>query len=160
LDGGLSPAAPPVAVRPARPDDLAFVLGLAARFAETRPAWRTEREVTEGTKAELRRAFEAPAPGSAVFVAEDAAGAPLGFAYGVLHDDFFTGEAHGHVSEIAVARDGSGAAAPLVAAVEAHFRGLGVRFTTLNVNLANERARRLYERLGYGPQFTQFVKVL
>jgi ribosomal protein S18 acetylase RimI-like enzyme len=78
----------------------------------------------------------------------------------VLHDDFFTGESHGHLSEVAVARDGTGAGAALVRAVEDHFTTLGVRFVTLNVNLANERARSLYASLGYAPQLVQFVKVL
>ncbi len=136
------------------------MLGLAARFAETRPGWRSEREVVDGSEAELRRAFASPRDGSIVFIAEDRAGVPVGFAYGVVHEDFFTGESHGHLSELAVMRDGSGAGAPLVAAVEAHFRAAGLRFVTLNVNVANARAARLYERLGYEKQVVQFVKVL
>jgi ribosomal protein S18 acetylase RimI-like enzyme len=149
-----------VTVRAARAADEAFVVGLSGRFAETRPAWRGEREITEGTAVQLRRAFADPSEGATILIAEDAAGVAVGFAYAVLHDDFFTGESHGHLSEVAVARDGTGAGAALVRAVEDHFTALGVRFVTLNVNLANERAGRLYASLGYAPQLVQYVKVL
>jgi ribosomal protein S18 acetylase RimI-like enzyme len=149
-----------VTVRAARPEDEAFVVSLSGRFAETRPAWRGEREVTEGTAVQLRRAFAEPTEGAAILIAEDAAGGAVGFAYAVLHDDFFTGELHGHLSEVAVAREGTGAGAALVRAVEQHFAALGVRFVTLNVNLANERAGRLYASLGFAPQVVQYVKVL
>ena len=159
MDRGLS-AAQTIAVRRARSDDECFVVSLAARFAETRPGWRDEREVTRGTEIELRRAFAEPDDGAAILIADDAAGERLGFAYLVLHDDFFTKERHGHVSEIAVTRDGTGAGRALMAAAEEYFAGLGVRFITLNVNDANERGRRFYERLGFVPQLRQFVKVL
>ncbi len=149
-----------VTVRTAQPADEAFVVSLAGRFAETRPVWRGEREVADGTAAQLRRAFANPSEGATILIAEDAAGVAVGFAYAVVHHDFFTGEPHGHLSEVAVARDGTGAGAALVRAVEAHFTGLGVRFVTLNVNLANERAGRLYASLGYAPQVVQYVKVL
>ena len=133
---------------------------MSARFAETRPAWRSEHEVTHGTEVELRRAFAAPDDGSAILIADGDDGERLGFAYLVLHEDFFTRERHGHVSEIAVARDGTGAGRALMEAAERYFIGLGVRFVTLNVNDANERGMRFYGRLGFVPQVRQFVKVL
>ncbi len=150
-----------ILVRPARPSDEAFVVALAGRFAESRPDWRDEREVTLGTERELRRAFRDPSPGSVVYIAEHgASGESLGFAYGVVHEDFFTGETHGHLSEIAVVRDGSGAARPLIAAIERHFARGGLRFVTLNVNVDNARAAGVYERLGYAAHVVQMVKVL
>jgi ribosomal protein S18 acetylase RimI-like enzyme len=160
LDRRLRRSPAEATVRPARATDEPFVVGLAGRFAETRPDWRSEREVTAGTEAELRRAFREPDAGLAILIAEDDSGAPVGFAYAVTHRDFFTHEEHGHLSEIATARDGSGAFVALVAAVEAHFRGLGVRFVTLNVNVGNERAAELYARLGFEKQVVQFVKTL
>jgi len=159
VDGGLSSGAT-LSVRRARSDDEAFVLDLAVRFAETRPAWRGEREVTCGTERELHRAFAAPEDGSTVLIAESAAGNRLGFAYLVLNEDFFTKERHGHVSEIAVARDGAGAGRCLMEAAEQYFCDLGMRFVTLNVNESNVRGIAFYERLGFVPQIRQFVKVL
>ena len=118
--------------------------------------------MTLGTVAQLRRAFAAPAADrdTALFVAEDAGGDVVGFVYLVVHEDFFTLERHGHVSEVAVVRDGAGTGRLLMAAAETYFRDLGVRFVTLNVNEGNARAQRFYERLGYAPQLRQFVKVL
>jgi ribosomal protein S18 acetylase RimI-like enzyme len=45
-------------------------------------------------------------------------------------------------------------------AAEEWARARGVRFVTLNVNEANERAMRFYETLGFAEQVRQFVKVL
>lgn len=47
-----------------------------------------------------------------------------------------------------------------MAAAEEYFSELGVRFVTFNVNEANVRGQRFYERLGFVPQVRQFVKVL
>ncbi len=116
--------------------------------------------MTDGTAEQLRRAFEPPAAeGSALFIAETAA-ERLGFAYVVAHEDFFTLEQHGHLSELAVVRDGVGAAAPLMKAVQSYVVECGFRFMTLNVNERNARARRFYERLGFEAQLRQYVKVL
>jgi ribosomal protein S18 acetylase RimI-like enzyme len=147
-------------VRAARADDEAFVVGLAWRFSETRPDWRTEDEVTRGTAAELRRAFARLDPGAALLLAEDTSGERLGFAYVVVHLDFFTHEPHGHLSEIAVTRDGSGAGRALMRAVERHVRERGLRFLTLNVHEGNARGRQFYRELGFEPNTRQYVKVL
>jgi ribosomal protein S18 acetylase RimI-like enzyme len=154
LDGGLT-----LVVRAASADDAAFVASLAARFAETAPAWRTSHEVTCGTLAEFERAFASAELRAGIFIAWDGR-ERVGFVYVVRQLDFFTGETHGHVSEIAVVRDGSGAGRALMRAAEDYCRGLGVRFVTLNVNESNARAMRFYERLGFVPQIRQFVKVL
>jgi len=154
-------AAPaPVAIRPARPSDLEFVIGLAARFAESRPPWRTHEEIAQGTAAELRRAFAALEPGAALFVAEDPAGESVGFAYVVTHVDFFTRERHGHLSEIAVTRDGAGVGRALMREVERHVRALGLRFLTLNVHERNARGHAFYARLGFEPNTRQYAKTL
>jgi ribosomal protein S18 acetylase RimI-like enzyme len=160
LDGRLVSA---LVVERATRDDEPFVLSLAERFAETRPAWRTFSEVTDGTRAQLSAAFTRASDDEAMFVARASARSDaerLGFVYVVTHDDFFTGEKHAHVSEIAVARDGSGAGRALMAAAETWSRARGIRFVTLNVNESNVRAMRFYETLGFNEQVRQFVKVL
>jgi ribosomal protein S18 acetylase RimI-like enzyme len=151
---------PGTVVRPARPDDEAFVVGLARRFAETRPPWRTEVEITRGTAVELRRAFARLDPGAALLIALDAAGERIGFAYVVVHADFFTKEPHGHLSEIAVTREGSGAGRALMQGVERHVRDSGLRFLTLNVHEGNLRGHAFYRALGFEPNTRQYVKVL
>jgi ribosomal protein S18 acetylase RimI-like enzyme len=147
-------------VRPARAGDEPFVVGLARRFAESRPRWRTDDEITRGTAAELRRAFARLDPGAALLIAEDAAGDRIGFAYVVVHADFFTHEPHGHLSEIAVTRDGSGAGRALMRAVERHVRERGLRFLTLNVHEHNVRGHDFYRELGFEPNTRQYVKLM
>jgi ribosomal protein S18 acetylase RimI-like enzyme len=146
-------------IRPAKPDDEAFVLSLAARFAETRPEWRTADEVEAGTVRALSRVLRTPPADDALFVAEEN-GEPVGFVYVYAEPDFFTGEAHAHISEIAVSSEGTGAGRALMAAAEAWARGRGHRYVSLHVNARNERATAFYDRLGYDLEWSRLNKRL
>ena len=146
-------------VRPASPDDEAFVLSLAARFAETRPEWRTASEVEAGTARALSHVLRTPSADDGVFVAEQN-GEPVGFVYVYAEPDFFTGEAHAHISEIAVAADGTGAGQALIAKAEAWARGRGHRYVSLHVNARNDRAKAFYEQLGYDLEWSRLNKRL
>ena len=137
-----------------------FVIGLARRFGDTRAQWRRYDEVVSGTERALRKAFHEPNGADAVFIAESGTGERLGFAYVVTHHDFFTGEEHGHVSEIATVADGSGAGSALLAAAERWARGRGFRYLSLNVNDTNESAHAFYLRRDYQPEYRHLAKVL
>jgi GNAT superfamily N-acetyltransferase len=97
-----------------------------------------------------------------VFVAVNVSGEPLGFIH--LHGatDFFTGELHGHVSDIVVKREGEGQGVgqALMAAAEEWARALGYRLLSLHVFDGNARARAFYGRLGYGPDIVKLIKLL
>lgn len=110
----------------------------------------------------IERALVSTPLGSAVFVAEDPAGAPLGFVHVETAMDFFTHERHGHVSDLVVASkgEGRGAGTALMAAAEKWARQKGYRLLTLNVFAANLRARELYERIGFHPDTTRYIKEL
>jgi ribosomal protein S18 acetylase RimI-like enzyme len=146
-------------IRPATPDDEAFVLSLAARFAETRPRWRTADEVEAGTARVLSGVLRTLSPDDALFVAEDS-GEPVGFVYVYAERDFFTGEAHAHISEIAVSADGTGAGRALMAAAEEWAYRRGYRYVSLHVSAPNERAKAFYERLGYDLEWSRLNKRL
>ena len=151
-----------VAVRPARPEDRAFVLATAVELAAFGPpAWRTAEEVVEGEARTLRAWFAGAPPGSALLVAEEG-GRPLGFAYLETLRDYFLEEEHGHVGILAVAREaqGRGAGRALLEAAEAWARGRGFGRLTLHVFEGNERARAVYERRGYRPESLKYVKLL
>jgi ribosomal protein S18 acetylase RimI-like enzyme len=148
-------------IRRARRDDEAFILALAPRFADVRPLWRSEREVVDGTERALRTALLDAADGDhAIFIAEDTRGERLGFVFVDMDDDFFTGESHAHISEIAVARDGAGVGRALITAAETWAHEQGSRYVSLHVTARNERARALYERLGYELEHRRLTKLL
>ncbi|HET9028857.1 MAG TPA: GNAT family N-acetyltransferase [Candidatus Aquilonibacter sp.] len=146
-------------VRPARDGDREFVVRLAHRFAEfTLPEWLTARGVTEGTAAQLARALDDQHQRSAVLIAQDDRGEPLGFAWVLLVADFYGGPDVAKISEIAVGEDGTGAGSALMEACEAWARARGCSRIVLNVMEGNARARRFYERHGFAPEYTMLVK--
>ena len=149
-------------VRTAAVDDLDFVLGLMPRLYESvTPPWRDAELMTrvdcELVETNLRERPE----GTAVLVAEEA-GARLGFVHLFTWADHYTGESQGYVSDLVVAPEGEGrgVGAALIAASEEWARGLGYGVLWLYVFSKNARARRLYERLGFGEDFIRCVKEL
>lgn len=75
-------------------------------------------------------------------------------------DDFYTGEPIGKISEIAVGESGNGVGQALMAHCEAWARERGAQLMTLNALEGNAHARRFYERGGYAPEYTMYVKRL
>ena len=152
-----------VRVRPAVAGDRAFVRDAAERLASFGPPpWRTAAEVVGGEVRTLEAFFEAPPPGAAVLVAESEGEGPLGFAYLERVRDYFTLEHHGHLGMLVVGprAEGRGIGSLLMRAAEAWARDAGYRLLTLNVFAGNERARSMYERLGYRTETLRCVKLL
>jgi GNAT superfamily N-acetyltransferase len=152
-----------VSIRPAEERDREFILSLSQRFAQVPlPEWRSHAEVAEGTRRWLEHAFAGEEAGTLLMLAERPAGERLGFIYLHEQEDFFTGERHPHVSEIAVVPEvvGRGVGALLMRAAEHWARHNGYSRVTLNVFHANRRARTLYEHLGYAPESVKYVKSL
>jgi GNAT superfamily N-acetyltransferase len=112
--------------------------------------------------ASIEQALVRPAPDATVLVAESPAGVPLGFIHLHGSTDFFTGERHGHVSDLVVApeAEGQGVGSGLMSAAETWARGRGYRLLSLHVFDENGRARAMYERLGYRPDIIKLVKAL
>lgn len=156
------PTAPTV-IRPATARDREWILPLAPRLhAFGPPPFRPRDVMDRAVTASIDAALTGASPGAEVLVAEGAGGSPLGFVH--LHGarDFFTGEEHGHVSDIVVApgAEGRGVGRALMAAAEDWARGRGYRLLSLNVFEDNARARTLYERLGYQPDIRRMIKTL
>ena len=150
-------------VRPAGPDDRSFVLTAARRLADFGPPpWRTAEEVVAAESRAPEAWFDRPVEDQALYIAEDAAGARLGFAYLETLVDFFTRRPHGHVAELAVTREaeGRGAARALLSASEDWARSRGYNLLTLNVFEGNRHARAVYERLGFAAETVRYVKTL
>ena len=153
-----------VLVRPARPEDRAFVLETARRLAEFGPPpWRSAELVVTAESRVLHAFFDGtPDPSVALLIAENADGERLGFAYLETLVDYFDQKPHGHVAELAVTRaaEGRGAGGALLEAAEAWSRGLGYRSLTLNVFDGNRHARAVYEKRGFRPETIRCIKFL
>jgi ribosomal protein S18 acetylase RimI-like enzyme len=150
-------------VRPARPSDRTFILGITPRLAQgfELPPWRTAREVVQAESAALESALRPGTERAVLLVAEDTEGEPGGYVYVDVEADYF-GRTHAHIEILAVssAAEGRGAGRTLVEAAEGWARSEGIDLITLNVFADNQRARTLYERLGYAPETLHYVKPL
>jgi ribosomal protein S18 acetylase RimI-like enzyme len=151
-------------VRPARASDRSFLLALASRLSSgfPLPPWRTAAAVTRAEQLSLAAALVAPPEGSALLVAEDAAGRAAGFVYLQSLTDYFEQAAHAHVSVLAVSAEaeGRGVGRVLLEESERWAQARGYPFITLNVFEGNVRARGIYERHGYVPETLRYVKPL
>jgi GNAT superfamily N-acetyltransferase len=154
-----------IIVRDATLADRDFVIATARRFAAFGPPpWRSALEVVAGEVRCLDDFFDARVPdreGPVLLVAEESGG-PIGFVFLEPAVDYFSGETHGHVGMVAVteAAEGRGAGASLMGAAEDWARSRGYPKLTLNVFEGNQRARQVYERLGYEVETLRYIKVL
>ncbi len=150
-------------VRPARPSDRTFILGITPRLAQgfELPSWRSEREVVTAESAAVEEALRSGTGRAALLVAEDTEGEPGGYVYVNVETDYF-GRTHAHIEILAVssATEGRGAGRTLVEAAEGWARSEGLGLITLNVFANNQRARSVYERLGYAPETLHYGKPL
>ena len=150
-------------IRAARPDDARFVMATLPRLAGFGPPpWRSLEDIVTGEARTVQAFFEAPAPGTALLIAESDEGGRLGFVYLERLQDYFTLEWHGHVGILAVAEAaaGLGAGGALMRAAEGWARDEGYRKLTLTVFEGNVAARAVYDHLGYTPETVRYVKLL
>ena len=152
-----------VRIRPASPADREFVISLMPRLVEFGPpAWRDPAQMTAHDTGVINESLLDPKPGTAVFVAEDADGTPLGFIHLHADTEHYNREEHGHVEDLIVAPagEGRGVGRALLEKAEEWARSRGYRWLTLNVFAENLRAREVYKRLGYGEDMVKYVKQL
>jgi GNAT superfamily N-acetyltransferase len=150
-------------VRPATAADHDFIVGVVPRLRAFGPPPLRPPEALDAAEVEtLERALAEPAPDAVLLVAEVDGIGPAGVAYALTATDYFTHERHGHLSIIIVSEqgEGRGVGRALLDAVERWSAAQGHRFITLNVFSGNERARRVYERAGYGPDTLRYLKEL
>ena len=149
--------------RPATVDDEPFLLGLTARLADfPLPEWRTADEIARADHAILLDALRRPTPQSFIVIVEAPEGTPAGYVFARAATDYFTSQRHAHVEVLAVAPEyeGMGLGRALLDHVEEWAARQGYRQVTLNVFARNERARQVYEHLGYQPETVHYRKGL
>jgi ribosomal protein S18 acetylase RimI-like enzyme len=149
-------------IRHATQHDETEVLALTPELRSFGPAtFRSADALDAGEARTLLRFFAERPAGAHMWVAE-ANEAVIGAAYVETAADYFTGERHGHLGILVVARNarGAGVGQKLMDAVEAWAQAEGFRFISLNVFADNRRAISLYEKRAYRPDFVRYVKVL
>ncbi len=149
-----------IRVRIYKPDDRNFITSLIPRFSEFElPAWRKRDEIDSATQTSLQRAMEEPEPDSAIFIAEDEMGTPVGFIHLETQIDYF-GEKHGYISDLAVDQsfEGKGVGHLLLETAEEWTRTKGYRLLSLYVFAGNTHARRIYEKHGFDQEVIKYVK--
>ena len=152
-----------IKIRPAFAEDKEFIISLVPRLTEFGPPpWRDAAHLTAFDTQILSDRLVNQAEGTIIFIAEDAGGAPLGFIHLRAGADYYNHEQHGHISDLIVAPEGEGrgVGSMLIAKGEEWARARGYRWLTLSVFAQNTRARKVYERLGYGEDIIKYVKQL
>ena len=149
-----------VRVRRAIADDWPFVQALIPRLTEFAPEWRDRTQMAATETRTVAESLDGRDPDRDIFVAEDANA--LGFIELWTLVDYFTGERHGHISNIVVAPEFErrGVARALIATAEAWCSQRGYRMVTLHVFDANRGARAVYERSGFSVEMLRYIKAL
>ncbi len=152
----------PVPIRPAATSDRAAILALADRLPAFGPTTRPAQEIAARERRALADALDHLDPGSQLLVASHP---QLGVGGVVLLDtrhDYFTDEAHGHISILAVASEaeGQGVGRALLGAAEEWGRRNGFQRLTLAVFADNRRAKEVYGRQGWQVELETHFKLL
>lgn len=156
-----TPSRSEITIRPATPDDAAFILSLAPRFvAFELPKGRRKRETLAAIHADIERALHEKPRGEEFFVAEDSNGQHTGFLHLQVQRDFFSGKRACHVSDLAVVpgHEGCGIGRALLAHAETWARKNRCKLLTLAVFPGNTRAHALYERNGFTADLLRMAK--
>ena len=151
-----------ITIRPARNEDREFVAGMATSLLEfPSPAWKEPAALARGYSEALARAVDGQDSGSAVFVAEDASGVPVGFISLRVGNDA-AGFPRGHVADLAVVEGARllGVGGALMAAGEKWAREHGLPVLGLDAWSTNDRALGFYRHLGYSPESLTLIKQL
>lgn len=148
-----------IAIRPARPDDRAWLLAAIRDLQDYEVALHDSRLPGEAVAESYLSLVEAEAAAKegAILIA-DADGGPVGFVAGWVEQDDVLAETadsnrHGYVSDIYVIPGARGRriAGALLAALERHLSGRGLARLRICALAANASALRAYDAFGFAP---------
>ncbi len=151
---------PEINVRSAEKSDLEFLLSLVPRLSEFGlPSSRDAKALEQFTKEKLQESLDGTA--SCILIAEDD-GNRLGFIQLEEDKEFFSGEPHAYIANLAIAQEaeGQGVGKALMQAAESWAKEKGYRFISLYVFGTNHHAKTFYEKLGYDEDSVKLTKML
>ena len=152
-----------IRIRTHQPTDNEFILSLVTRFSEFElPDWRRTDDIDKTSRTSLEHAMQQTEPDSAIFVAEVENGALAGFVHLQTQTDYFSGEKHGYISDLAVDKtfEGRGIGRLLLETAEDWARRKGYALLTLYVFAGNTRAQRVYEKHGFHQEVIKYGKII
>ena len=151
-----------LSIRAAVTSDTPAILLLADRLPAFGPTTREAAEIAQRERTALADALSSASDGSAVLVADQPRRGVVGVILLDSRRDYFTNEAHGYVSILAVAQDaeGQGVGRALLKAAEDWGRSKRFAKLTLAVFTDNRRAKGFYERQGWRPELETWYKAL
>ena len=147
-------------IRPARPEDRAFIMGLAPRLAGVAwMEWRNPAEITAFQHHFMGTCLANTAAATLMVWDREVA---LGFVHVEPAADAMNGGTCAYVSLLAVteAAEGKGAARALMVAAEDWAKHQGFHLLCLDVFASNGRGRDFYARQGFGEETLRLVKAL
>lgn len=151
-----------ITLRPALPDDRAFIDGLSPRLSGVPgPAWH-DLAAMEGFQDRHMAISFAAVEGISTLIACAEDGRRLGYIHLRPGKDGVTDEPCGYISLLATTKEseGMGVASRLMAAAEDWARDRGYRLLSLDVFADNKRAVAFYERRGFRSETLRMVKPL
>ena len=151
-----------ITLRPAGPDDRAFIDGLSPRLSGVPgPAWH-DLVAMEGFQDRHMEASFAPVDGASTLIACAEDNRRLGYIHLRPAKDGVTDEPCGYISLLATTpeAEGTGVARQLIGAAEDWARSRGYRLLSLDVFADNKRAVEFYERRGFHSETFRMVKPL
>jgi GNAT superfamily N-acetyltransferase len=152
-----------IRVRPATIEDKEFILSLVPRLTEFGPpSWRDAIQMISIDIEVLTNKLIDQPDNTAIFIAEDNQGKPLGFIHLQEGSDYYNKTRHGHISDIIIApeAEGLGIGRVLLEKAEEWAHSMGYRWLTLNVFTQNHHAREVYKRFGFNEDTIKYVKEL
>lgn len=142
-----------IILRRARAEDVEAVVRLWREMWEYHAPLDPRFEISPAADLVMEKWIEESLLGqrSALFVAEETPGAPVGYCHAMILENppVVPAQFYGYVSEIAVRRRRKGVGTRLLEAAHAWFREKGLPYAEVNVSVKNAAARGFWRKQGY-----------
>lgn len=137
-------------IRPASAEDRAQILALAPRLVEGVAQWRDPDAVRQAVTTWVRDSLDGTQQDNQTVLVADQDGSVLGFV-SVGNREHWSGALDGYIGELVVSpeAEGAGIGSALIRAAIEWSQGQGLDRVSVDTGVANTRARRLYQNLGF-----------